>query len=49
MAKKKETKQRKEVLLTETVINNLQGKADKDGRSLKNYMEKVLIKESERN
>lgn len=49
MAKKKETKQRKEVLLTETVIYNLQNKADKDGRSLKNYMEKVLTKESERN
>ena len=34
---------RKETFLSQEVIDNLQEKANKDGRSLKNYMEKVLI------
>lgn len=34
---------RKEVHLNESVIKALQDKADNDGRSLMNYMEKVLI------
>ena len=39
-------KHRKEVHLIQEVIDKLQAKADKDGRSLKNYMERLLIKES---
>ena len=34
---------RKEVHLTQEVIDDLQAKADKDGRSLMNYMEWLLI------
>ena len=34
---------RKEVHLTKEVIESLQNKADKDDRSLMNYMQKVLI------
>ena len=34
---------RKEVHLTKEVIESLQRKADKDGRSLKSYMERILI------
>ena len=37
------SKQRKEITLSDEVLSTLQEKADKDGRSLKNYMEKVLI------
>ena len=33
---------RKEFWLTQDVIDKLQAKADKDGRSLKNYGERVL-------
>ena len=36
-------KLRKEVRLTEDIIKALQIKADNGGRSLMNYMEKVLI------
>lgn len=35
-------KLRKEVHLTQEVIDKLQEKADEDGRSLKNYMEWIL-------
>jgi len=41
-------KNRNEVNLSDEVLRVLQELADKDGRSLKNYMEKVLIKHSER-
>lgn len=34
---------RKEVHLTQEVIDLLQAKADKEGRLLKNYLESVLI------
>ena len=36
---------RKEVHLTQEVIDKLQKKADKAGRSLKNYMEWVLTQD----
>lgn len=39
---------RKEVYLTEQVVNVLKKKADKQKRSLKNYMEQVLIKDAEK-
>ena len=39
---------RKEIHLTQEVIDKLQEKADKDDRSLKNYMEKVLINDSKK-
>lgn len=39
---------RKEVKLTQESIDKLQAKADKDERSLKNYMEKVLIDHANR-
>jgi len=39
-------KHRKETHLTQAVIDALQIKADTADRSLKNYMEKVLIKDS---
>ena len=37
------TKIRKEISLDQEIINRLKEKAQKDGRNLKNYMEKVLI------
>lgn len=37
---------RKEIHLTQNVVDALQTQADKDGRSLKNYMEQVLIQHS---
>lgn len=39
---------RKEVYLNTDIISKLQAKADKEGRSLKNYMEQVLIKQAEK-
>ena len=39
-------KERKEVQLEKSVLNSLQRQADKTGRSLKNYMEYVLIQQS---
>lgn len=39
-------KLRKEVHLTKEVVEKLQAKADKDGRSLKNYMERLCIKDA---
>jgi len=43
-------KKRKEVHLTDRVISMLQAKAGADGgRSLKNYMEKVLINDASKN
>lgn len=39
---------RKEVSLPEEVIKKLEAKALKDNRSLKNYMEQVLIKDSKK-
>ncbi len=39
-------KLRKETRLAQDVIDKLQAKADKADRSLKNYMEKVLIDDS---
>ena len=41
-------KNRNEVNLTDSVRQILTEQAKKDGRSLKNYMEKVLIKHSEK-
>jgi len=41
-------KLRKEAHLTQEVIDKLQEKADKDGRSLKNYMEWVLTENSKK-
>jgi predicted transcriptional regulator len=41
-------KNRNEVNLSDEVLRVLQELADKDGRSLKNYMEKVLTKHAER-
>jgi len=38
-------KLRKEVHLEPEVVDSLQALADKDGRSLKNYMERLLIKD----
>ena len=35
-------KKRKEVVLADSVILALEAKAKNDGRSLKNYMEKIL-------
>lgn len=39
-------KNRNEVHLTDEILKLLQKKADKEGRSLKNYMEYILIKEA---
>ena len=39
---------RKEVHLEEKVIDKLQEQADKHGRSLKNYMEIILINKSKK-
>lgn len=39
---------RKEVYLTEQVVEALNKKAVKQKRSLKNYMEQVLIKDAEK-
>lgn len=39
---------RKEVSLNEDVIKKLEGKAKKENRNLKNYMEQVLIKDSKK-
>ncbi len=44
----KVSKIRKEVHLTHKVIDKLQEKADEEGRSLKNYMEWVLIEDSKK-
>lgn len=41
-------KNRNEVNLPDAVIEILKKMADKDGRSLKNYMEKILIRHSEK-
>lgn len=37
-------KLRKEVHLTKEQIEKLQAQADEDGRSLKNYMERLILK-----
>lgn len=47
LRKPKPTKRRKEVYLIPEVIFKLEGKARYEGRKLKNYMEKVLINDSE--
>lgn len=39
---------RKEIALPEEVLKKLEVKADKENRSLKNYMEQVLIKDSKK-
>ena len=44
----KEIKVRKEVQLTQDVIDALQVQADKEDRLLKNYMEQVLIRQSKK-
>lgn len=44
----KSDKIRKDIHLPEEVIEMLQAAADKESRTLKNYMEKVLIKHSEK-
>lgn len=44
----KENKVRKEIQLTQEVIDALQIQADKEDRLLKNYMEQVLIKQSKK-
>lgn len=44
----KEIKVRKEVQLTQDVIDALQIQADKEDRLLKNYMEQVLIRQSKK-
>lgn len=44
----KEIKIRKEIQLTQDVINALQVQADKEDRLLKNYMEQVLIRQSKK-
>lgn len=44
----KEIKIRKEVQLTQEVIDALQVQADKEDRLLKNYMEQVLIRQSKK-
>lgn len=44
----KEIKIRKEIQLTQEVIDALQIQADKEDRLLKNYMEQVLIRQSKK-
>lgn len=44
----KSEKIRKDIHLSEDVIEVLQKAADKESRTLKNYMEKVLVKHSEK-
>ena len=44
----KSDKIRKDIHLEPTVIGILQAAADKESRTLKNYIEKVLIKHSEK-
>lgn len=39
---------RKEIQLTQDVIDALQLQADKEDRPLKNYMEQVLVKQSKK-
>lgn len=39
---------RKEVQLTQVVLDQLQLQADRDGRSLKNYMEHILVQQSQK-
>lgn len=39
---------RKDIHLSQDVIDKLQAAADKENRTLKNYMEKVLIKHSDK-
>ena len=39
---------RKEIALPEEVVKKLESKALKENRSLKNYMEQVLIKDSKK-
>lgn len=41
-------KLRKDIHLSEDVISKLEKMAEKESRSLKNYMEKVLIKHAEK-
>jgi hypothetical protein len=41
-------KMRKDVHLDQQVVEKLESAAKKEGRKLKNYMEKVLIKHSEK-
>lgn len=41
-------KQRKDIHLSPEVIEKLEAAAAKEGRKLKNYMEKVLTKHSEK-
>ncbi len=48
-AKPKPVKKRKEVYLDPEVISILKMKAKYTSRSLKNYMEQVLIRDSEEN
>ncbi len=40
---------RKEVHLSDATINALQKQADREQRTLKNYMEYILIKQSQNN
>lgn len=44
----KSEKIRKDIHLNDDVIEMLQAAADKESRTLKNYIEKVLIKHSEK-
>ena len=44
----KEIKIRKEIQLTQEVIDALQIQVDKEDRLLKNYMEQVLIRQSKK-
>ncbi len=44
----KEDKFRKEVHLDELIIRKLEKQAAKEGRSLKNYMEYILIQQSQK-
>lgn len=44
----KSEKIRKDIHLSDEVIETLQAAADKESRTLKNYMEKVLTKHSEK-
>lgn len=44
----KSEKIRKDIHLSQEVIDTMQAAADKESRTLKNYMEKVLIKHSEK-
>lgn len=39
---------RKDIHLSDEVVKILQNAADKESRTLKNYMEKILIKHSEK-